>query len=294
MNSSNRRSSLRLQSKLTSSQQNNNNTSNNDTSLTTASSSDYDADTSSISISNENVNNSSQDKYPMILRSNLLMNNSTSSRDINNSKSKLIKIGKITDKKLRFKTKKNVKNKYTTTSKKKRLIPKKKEKKAVKKCLTVNSSQNETIEISNNNDTSDNDEDENYEQTTDRPTTSNRVVEMLPEPMVLLTNIENPPVHTLSTFELKFQLKKATVKFNKACRQLTLLDQHMSDLQNSYSNAVDNDRKTFKIVFRMQLATLEGTHNAYIEYIERQVERIKKLKQILFTDSTGISNHLNV
>jgi hypothetical protein len=292
MNSSNRRSSLRLQSKLTSSQQNNN-TSNNDTSLTTATSSDYDADTSSISISNENVNNSSQDKYPMILRSNLLMNNSTSSRDINNSKSKLIKIGKITEKKLRLKTKKIVKNKYTT-SKNKRLMPKKKEKKAAKKCLKVKSSQNETIEISNNNDTNDDDEDENYEQTTDRPTTSNRVVEMLPEPMVLLTNIENPPIHTLSTSELKFQLKKATVKFNKACRQLTLLDQHMSDLQNSYSNAVDNDRKTFKIVFRMQLATLEGTHNAYIEYIERQVERIKKLKQLLFTDSTGISNHLNV
>ena len=292
MNSSNRRSSLRLQSKLTSSQQNNN-TSNNDISLTTATSSDYDAETSSISISNENVSNSSQDKYPMILRSNLLMNNSTSSRDINNSKSKLIKIGKITDKKLRLKTKKNVKNKYKT-SKNKRLIPKKKEKKAAKKCLTVNSSQNETIEISNNNDTNVNDEDENYEQTTDGPTTSNRVVEMLPEPMVLLTNIENPPLHTLSTSELKFQLKKATVKFNKACRQLTLLDQHMSDLQNSYSNAVDNDRKTFKIVFRMQLATLEGTHNAYIEYIERQVERIKKFKQLLFRDSTGISNHLNI
>jgi len=65
----------------------------------------------------------------------------------------------------------------------------------------------------------------------------------------------------------------------------------MSDLQNSYSNAVENDRKTFKIVFRMQLATLEGTHNAYIEYIERQVEKIKKLKQLLFTDN--INQHLN-
>ena len=147
----------------------------------------------------------------------------------------------------------------------------------------------------------DEDEDEYYDETEYHneddqlgPTTSNRVVEMLPEPMVLLINIENPPLHTLSTSELKFQLKKATVKFNKACRQLTLLDQHMSDLQNSYSNAVDNDRKTFKIVFRMQLATLEGTHNAYIEYIERQVERIKKFKQLLFRDSTGISNHLNI
>ncbi len=82
------------------------------------------------------------------------------------------------------------------------------------------------------------------------------------------------------TRHLKNQLKKATVKFDRACRQLILLDQHMNDLQNSYTNSLENDRKTFKIVYRMQLATLEGTHNAYIEYIERQVEKIKKLKQI--------------
>lgn len=84
---------------------------------------------------------------------------------------------------------------------------------------------------------------------------------------------------------LKSQLKKATVKFDKACRQLVMLDQHMGDLQNSYTNSLDNDRKTFKIVYRMQLATLEGTHNAYIEYIERQVEKIKKLKQMIFNDN---------
>ena len=77
---------------------------------------------------------------------------------------------------------------------------------------------------------------------------------------------------------LKDQLKEATTKFDKACKQLVILDQHMSDLQLCYLNSVDNDRKTFKIVYRMQLATLEGTHNAYIEYIERQVEKIKKIK----------------
>ena len=85
---------------------------------------------------------------------------------------------------------------------------------------------------------------------------------------------------------LKNQLKKATMKFDKACKQLILLDQHMSDLQNSYTNSLENDRKTFKIVYRMQLATLEGTHNAYIEYIERQVEKIKKLKQLIFSDNS--------
>ena len=83
----------------------------------------------------------------------------------------------------------------------------------------------------------------------------------------------------LAVAELKAQLKKATVKFNKACCQLIMLDQHMNDLQNSYTSSLDNDRKTFKIVYRMQLATLEGTHNAYIEYIERQIEKIKKLKR---------------
>ena len=98
---------------------------------------------------------------------------------------------------------------------------------------------------------------------------------------------------------LKAQLKKATVKFDKACRQLVMLDQHMSDLQNSYTNSLENDRKTFKIVYRMQLATLEGTHNAYIEYIERQVEKIKKLKLLLFSDANlhsftvGQTNFLN-
>jgi hypothetical protein len=85
--------------------------------------------------------------------------------------------------------------------------------------------------------------------------------------------------------DLKFQLKKATIKFEKACRQLIMLDQHINDLQNSYSNSLENDRKTFKIVYRMQLATLEGTHNAYIEYIERQVEKIKKLKRLLFNEN---------
>jgi len=125
-----------------------------------------------------------------------------------------------------------------------------------------------------------------------RPTTSSSAIEVNTE-IINAQAIPTLPIidQSLTTNELKFQLKKATVKFNKACRQLTLLDQHMSDLQNSYSNAVENDRKTFKIVFRMQLATLEGTHNAYIEYIERQVEKIKKLKQLLFTDN--INQHLN-
>ena len=91
--------------------------------------------------------------------------------------------------------------------------------------------------------------------------------------------------------DLKFQLKKATIKFEKACRQLIMLDQHINDLQNSYSNSLENDRKTFKIVYRMQLATLEGTHNAYIEYIERQVEKIKKLKRLLFNENAN--QHLN-
>lgn len=86
---------------------------------------------------------------------------------------------------------------------------------------------------------------------------------------------------------LKSQLRRATIKFDKACRQLSMLDQQMNDLQNSYSNSLENERKTFKIIYRMQLATYEGAHNAYIQYIERQVEKIKKLKTLLFNDSSS-------
>ena len=103
------------------------------------------------------------------------------------------------------------------------------------------------------------------------------------------------PLSDINIHDLKFQLKKATVKFEKACRQLIMLDQHINDLQNSYSNSLENDRKTFKIVYRMQLATLEGTHNAYIEYIERQVEKIKKLKRLLFNENAtqNLNNSFN-
>jgi type VI protein secretion system component VasK len=90
---------------------------------------------------------------------------------------------------------------------------------------------------------------------------------------------------------LKNQIKKATQKFEKACKQLILLDQKISDLQNSYTSSIESDRKTFKIVYRMQLATLEGTHEAYIDYIERKVEEIRQLKRKLFGEPQV--EHLN-
>jgi hypothetical protein len=83
-------------------------------------------------------------------------------------------------------------------------------------------------------------------------------------------------------FDLKKTLKKATTKFNRACKQILKLDQKINDLQNSYTNAIETDRKTFKIVYRMQLATLEGLHEAYIEYIEKKVNEIRDLKNKIF------------
>lgn len=107
-----------------------------------------------------------------------------------------------------------------------------------------------------------------------------------PSAHILPTNVSIIPTEICVGY-LKNQLKKATYKFDKACRQLNMLDQQMNDLQNSYTNSLENDRKTFKIIYRMQLATYEGAHNAYIEYIERQVEKIKKLKRLLFNESSS-------
>jgi hypothetical protein len=92
---------------------------------------------------------------------------------------------------------------------------------------------------------------------------------------------------------LKSQLVKARVKFDRACRQLTFLNQQINDLQNSYHNTLEADRKTFKIAYRMQLATLEGVHAAYIEYIERQVDKIRKFKRLLFNENTATTTTTN-
>lgn len=112
--------------------------------------------------------------------------------------------------------------------------------------------------------------------------TSTQTLTLTPQQQVQLDFFNSPTMQAWRS-----QLKKARIKFDKACHQLTILDQHMSDLQNSYSNSLDNDRKMFKILYRMQLATYEGTHNAYIEYIERQVEKIKRLKRLLFIDTSS-------
>jgi hypothetical protein len=89
-------------------------------------------------------------------------------------------------------------------------------------------------------------------------------------------------LNRIKRLDLKKTLNKATVKFNRACKQILKLDQKIKELQNSYTNAIETDRKTFKIVYRMQLATLEGLHEAYIEYIERKMNEIRELKNKLF------------
>jgi hypothetical protein len=81
---------------------------------------------------------------------------------------------------------------------------------------------------------------------------------------------------------LQAGLEKANVKFEKACKQLIVLDRKINDLHNLYTSSMETDRKTFKIVNRMQLATLEATHEAYIEYIERKVNEIRKLKTKIY------------
>ena len=95
-------------------------------------------------------------------------------------------------------------------------------------------------------------------------------------------NSTNNSLNRNTRFDLKRILKKATTKFNRACKQILKLDQKINDLQNSYTNAIETDRKTFKIVYRMQLATLEGLHEAYIEYIEKKVNEIRDLKNKIF------------
>lgn len=99
-----------------------------------------------------------------------------------------------------------------------------------------------------------------------------------------LTEQFNISVNDATEWYLKAQLNKARTKFDKACRQLTLLHQQISDMENAYSNAIDADKKPFKSLYKLELATLNGMHNAYLQYIDRQVNRIKKFKVLFFNE----------
>ena len=63
-------------------------------------------------------------------------------------------------------------------------------------------------------------------------------------------------------------------KFRKACSQVILLNNRILDGQIRYNRAVKANRKSYRYVGRLNLATLEGVRNMIYEYAARAADEL--------------------
>ena len=67
-------------------------------------------------------------------------------------------------------------------------------------------------------------------------------------------------------------------KFRKACSQVILLNNRIQDAQIRYDRAVKANRKSYRYVGRLNLATLEGVRNMIYEYAARAADELDTMQ----------------
>ena len=72
---------------------------------------------------------------------------------------------------------------------------------------------------------------------------------------------------------------KMDAKFQKACRQVLLLNNQVKEIGTRYDRAVRDNQRTQRYFLRLRLCTVEGLRNMYYEYACRQADKIADLEQ---------------
>ena len=67
-------------------------------------------------------------------------------------------------------------------------------------------------------------------------------------------------------------------KFRKACKQVILLNNQVQDSNIRYLQAVKSNRKSFRYVGRLKLATIEGVRDMIYEYAARAADELDTMQ----------------
>lgn len=70
-------------------------------------------------------------------------------------------------------------------------------------------------------------------------------------------------------------------KFQRACAQVLLLNNHVHDLQTRYDRAVQDNRRQYRYTLRLRLCTVEGLRNMYYEYACQSADEIEALEETM-------------
>ena len=91
--------------------------------------------------------------------------------------------------------------------------------------------------------------------------------------MTLLTQAERACLWT--------RLEEVEAHFNRACNEISVLDQKLNDVQVRYERANRDVNRSMRYHLRLRLATLEGIRNVFYEYCVKKADEINSLRASL-------------
>ena len=85
----------------------------------------------------------------------------------------------------------------------------------------------------------------------------------------------------MDTSDLMTTFQTQDRKFRRACHHIRILNRKIKMVQLRYDKAFEQQRRTFRYTYRLQLATLEGMRNMYYEYACRRADELEKMQDSL-------------
>lgn len=92
----------------------------------------------------------------------------------------------------------------------------------------------------------------------------------------------------IKSLDKRFTLGEAEHRFRKACDQIVMLNQRLSDVQKRYKMAKRNNNRSFRYNLRLKLAVIEGSRNMFYDYAYAKADQVASLRLELFNESVEI------
>ena len=83
----------------------------------------------------------------------------------------------------------------------------------------------------------------------------------------------------LDCLDLQGQFQLSHRKFNRACDQMSLLDQRIKDMQVRYQRAIKNKKNAARYTLRQRLAVMTGVKMMFYEYASAQADNMDTLRE---------------
>lgn len=91
--------------------------------------------------------------------------------------------------------------------------------------------------------------------------------------------IEEDDCEEMYPLEIAQEIVLMEAKFQKACKQLILLNNWVRAVNARYQRALKGDQRTWRYMLRLRLCTVEGLRNMFHEYATDMADRLDRLEE---------------